>query len=106
MLFVVPNNKQLQEVNAEATTYNKFFSIPVEAGETLVEYDHSVFNSKVFDEMGQVGAYTLNKIRRFINIIGTADGKQLKPLVDLTHTHTHPRPREIPKPMPKSDVQI
>ena len=44
-------------------------------------YDHSEFNCIVFDEMGQVGAYTLNKIRHFINtqsnkkiIIGTADG--------------------------------
>lgn len=96
VLFVVPNNKQLQEVNAEATTYNKFFSIPVEAGETLPEYDHSEFNCIVFDEMGQVGAYTLNKIRHFINkesnnkiIIGTADGKQLKPIVDLTNTQDH-----------------
>ena len=82
-LFVVPNNKQLQEVNAEATTYNKFFSIPVETGEILPQYDHSEFNCRVFDAMGQVGAYTLNKIRHFINkennkiIIGTADAKQL-----------------------------
>ena len=67
VLFVVPNHKQLQEVNAEATTYNKFFSIPVETGETLPEYDHSDFDCVVFDEMGQVGAYTLNKIRHFIN---------------------------------------
>ena len=96
VLFVVPNNKQLQEVNAEATTYNKFFSIPVEAGETLPLFDHYNFNCIVFDEMGQVGAYTLNKIKQFIGreskgkiIIGTADGKQVKPIVDLTNTQDH-----------------
>ena len=67
-----------------------------EAGETLPEYDHTKFNCIIFDEMGQVGAYTLNKIRHFINkesknkiIIGTADGKQLPPIVDLTNTQDH-----------------
>ena len=96
VLFVIPNNKQLQEVDAEATTYNKFFSIPVEPGETLPEFDHSDLNCIVFDEMGQVGQYALNKIRHFIKkesknkiIIGTADGKQLKPIVDLTNTQDH-----------------
>ena len=50
----------------------------------------------MFDELGQVGAYTLNKIMHLINkestnkiIIGTADGKQLKPTVDLTNTQDH-----------------
>ena len=96
VLFVVPNNKQLQEVKSEAITYNKFFSIPVEAGESLAYFDHSDFDCIVFDEMGQIGGYVLNKIRHFINtnsndkiIIGTADGKQLKPIVDLTNTQDH-----------------
>ena len=96
VLFVVPNNKQLQEVKSEAVTYNKFFSIPVEAGESLAYFDHSDFDCIVFDEMGQIGGYVLNKIRHFINtnsddkiIIGTADGKQLKPIVDLTNTQDH-----------------
>ena len=89
VLFVVPNNKQLQEVKSEAVTYNKFFSIPVETGESLAYYDHSNFDGIVFDEMGQIGGYVLNKIRHFINtnsddkiIIGTADGKQSQPIVD------------------------
>ena len=85
MLFIVPNNGQLQEVKSAAVTYNKFFSIPVETGESLAHYDHFNFDCIVFDEMGQIGGYVLNKIRHFINtntddkiIIGTADGKQLK----------------------------
>ena len=96
MLFVVLNNKQLQEVKSEAITYNKFLSIPVEAGESLAYFDHSDFDCIVFDEMGQIGGYLLNKIRQFINtnsddkiIIGTADGKQLKPIGDLTNTQDH-----------------
>lgn len=96
VLFVVPNNKQLQEVKCEAVTYNKFFSIAVEAGESLPYFNHSDFNCIVFDELGQVGGYVLNKIRKFNKenkhnkiIIGTADGKQLKPIVDLTNTQDH-----------------
>ena len=54
VLFVVPNNKQLQEVKCEAVTYNKFFSIAVEAGESLPYFDHGDFNCIVFDELGQV----------------------------------------------------
>ena len=95
VLFVVPNHKQLQEVNAEATTYNKFFSIPVETGETLPEYDHSDFDCVVFDEMGQVWSIHIKQDKAFHKqsnnkiIIGTADGKQLPPIVDLTNTQDH-----------------
>ena len=41
VLFVCPNNKQKQETEADAITLNKFFSIPIEAGERLPTFDHS-----------------------------------------------------------------
>ena len=56
VLFVVPTNRQLQEIQdkgIEATTYNKFFSIAVheDAGEKLQIYDYSPFDVIVFDEI-------------------------------------------------------
>ena len=44
VLFVVPTNRLLQEKQVEATTYNRFFSIAVDAGEKLPPYDHSSFD--------------------------------------------------------------
>ena len=41
VLFACPNNKQKQETEADAITLNKFFSIPIEAGERLPTFDHS-----------------------------------------------------------------
>ena len=96
VLFVCPNNKQIQEVEVEATTLNKFFSIAVEAGDRLPVYNHSGFDVIVFDELGMANGFILNKVRKFVNehskdkiIIGTADGKQLPPINDLTNTKDH-----------------
>ena len=66
VLFVVPTNRQLQEIQdegIEATTYNKFFSIAVheDAGEKLPIYDYSPFDVIVFDEIYMLNLYTLNK---------------------------------------------
>lgn len=50
----------------------------------------------VFDELGMANGFILNKVRKFVNehskdkiIIGTADGKQLPPINDLTNTKDH-----------------
>ena len=49
----------------------------------------------MFDELGTAGNYILNRVREFKDthpekiIIGTADGKQLKPIADLTNTQDH-----------------
>ena len=42
-LFVVPQNMLKQEVDCEAETLNKFFSIPVFKGDSLPPYDYSGF---------------------------------------------------------------
>ena len=95
VLFVCSNNKQKQETEADAVTLNKFFSIPIEAGERLPTFDHSDYNCIVFDELGMAGNYILNRVREFKDtypekiIIGTADGKQLKPIADLTNSQDH-----------------
>ena len=49
--FVVPANRQLQEKEVDAVTYNKFFLIPVEVGEKLPPFDHSCYDVIVFDEI-------------------------------------------------------
>ena len=95
MLFVCPNNKQKQDTKADAITLNKFLSTPVEAGERLPTFDHSDYNCIAFDELGMAGSYVLNRVREFKDthpekiIIGTVDGKQLKPIADLTNTQDH-----------------
>ena len=95
VLFVVPTNKLSQDIDDEATTSNKFFSIPVEGGKRLPRFDHSEYNLIVFDEIYMNGLYILNRIREFINdnpekkYIATGDTKQLPPIKDLTNTQPH-----------------
>ena len=95
VLFACPNNKQKQETEADATTLNKSFSIPIGAGERLPTFDHSDYKCIVFDELGMAGNCILNRVRGLKDthpekiIIGTADGKQLKPIADLTNTQDH-----------------
>ena len=95
VLFVCPNNKQKQETEADAITLNNFVGIPIEAGERLPTFDHSDYNCIAFDELGMAGNYILNRVREFKDthpekiIIGTADGKQLKSIADLTNTQDH-----------------
>ena len=91
-LFVVPQNSLSQNINDDAVTTNKFFSIPVGDGEKLPEFDHSEYNVVVFDEIFMNGLHMLNRIRQFVNknpnkiIIGAGDTKQLPPIEDLTNT--------------------
>ena len=96
--FVVPNNRQLQErkVNMEATTYNKFFSVAVDADEKLPPFDHSPFDVICFDDVLMVNRYMLNKARLFsLNhsdekiIIGTGDVNQLQSVEELTNCQDH-----------------
>ena len=96
VLFVVPNNRQIQEIKCEAVTLNRFFSIPVHKGDELPYYDHSEYNVIVFDEVYMANAYILNKIREFTIryknqkiIIGTGDTKQLPPINDLSNTQPY-----------------
>ena len=96
VLFVVPTNRQLQEIQdkgIEATTYNKFFSIAVheDAGEKLPIYDYSPFDVIVFDEIYMLNLYTLNKVWQFIENnthiirIATGDVKQLEGVETMTN---------------------
>ena len=91
-LFVVPQNQLSQNIDDDATTTNKFFSIPVGDGEQLAYFDHTPYNVIVFDEIYMNGINVLNRIREFVNnnpdkiIIGAGDVKQLPPIEDLTNT--------------------
>ena len=96
VLFVMPNNRQLQEKlcdGLEATTYNKFFSIAVDSDEDgkLPKFDYSMYDVIVFDEVFMVNIYTKNRIRVFclenpdkIRIL-TGDTKQLPCFEDSTN---------------------
>ena len=66
--------------------YKRFFSIPIESGEKLPEFDHTNYDVIVFDELGMANGHLLNKEEI---IIGTADGKQLTPINDLTNVNNH-----------------
>ena len=89
--MVVPNNRQLQEKETEATTYNRFFSVAVDTNEKLPKYDYESFDVICFDEVYMCNKYMLNKVRLFcLNnpdkiIIGTGDIKQLPSLEDITN---------------------
>ena len=95
VLFVVPHNRLAQEISCEAVTLNKFFSIPVDKGDSLPLYYHDDYNVIVFDEIYMSNMFVLNKVRQFaLNhpekiIIGTGDTKQLPPIQDLTNTQYH-----------------
>ena len=70
VLFVMPNNRQLQEKlcdGLEAATYNKFFSIAVDEEEkgNMPKFDYSMYDVIVFDEVFMVNIYTKNRIRVF-----------------------------------------
>ena len=96
VLFVVPTNRQLQEIQdkgIEATTYNKFFSIAVHegVGEKLPIYDYSPYDVVGFDEIYMLNLYTLNKFWQFMENnthiirIATGDVKQLKGVETMTN---------------------
>ena len=91
-LFVVPQNSLSQNIDDDAVTTNKFFSVPVGDGEKLPEFDHSDYDVVVFDEIFMNGLHMLNRIRQFVNqnpnkiIIGAGDTKQLPPIEDSTNT--------------------
>ena len=96
VLFVVPTNRQLQEIQdkgIEATTYNKFFSIAVheDVGEKLPIYDYSPYDVIVFDEIYMLNLYTLNKVWQFMENnthiirIATGDVKQLEGVETMTN---------------------
>ena len=96
VLFVMPNNRQLQEKlcdGLEATTYNKFFSIAVDEEEkgNMPKFDYSMYDVIVFDEVFMVNIFAKNKIRMFclenpdkIRIL-TGDTKQLPCFEDDTN---------------------
>ena len=89
--MVVPNNRQLQERETTATTYNKFFSVGVDVNEKLAPFDHGSFDVICFDEVYMCNMFMLNKVRQFcLNnpdkiIIGTGDIKQLPSIEDITN---------------------
>ena len=90
-LFVVPQNMLKQEIDCEAETLNKFFSIPVFKGDSLPPYDYSGYKVIVFDEIYMASPYILNKIRVFCEnnpnliIIGAGDVKQLPSIEPYTN---------------------
>ena len=43
VLFVVPSNRQSQEIEGDTATYNMLFRFPVHKGDELPEFDHSKF---------------------------------------------------------------
>ena len=57
--MVVPNNRQLQEKETEATTYNKFFSVAVDANEKLPAYDYEPYDVICFDEVYMCNMYII-----------------------------------------------
>ena len=65
--------------------------MPIEKGDELPEYDHSLYNVIVFDEVYMASMYMLNKIRLFcLNnpdkiLIATGDTKHLPPIEDTTN---------------------
>ena len=90
-LFVVPQNMLKQEIDCDAETLNKFFSIPVFKGDSLPPYDYSGYKVIVFDEIYMASPYILNKIRAFCEnnpnliIIGAGDVKQLPSIEPYTN---------------------
>ena len=90
-LFVVPQNMLKQEIDCEAETLNKFFSIPVFKGDSLPPHDYSGYKVIVFDEIYMASPYILNKIREFCEnnpnliIIGAGDVKQLPSIEPYTN---------------------
>ena len=90
----MPTNRFLQEKDAGATTYNKFFSIAVheDVGEKLPAFDDSPFNSMwrcLTRFICQICMYwirsdgSLKKI--LIIVIGTGDVKQLQGVEVMTN---------------------
>ena len=94
VLFVCPTNKLVQKYGKEAVTVNKFFSIAV-GDEKLEKFDYSGYDVIVFDEIYFNGLRVLNRIREFVEnnqdkiIVATGDGKQLKPVSELTNLQEH-----------------
>ena len=94
VLFVCPTNKLVQKYGREAITVNKFFSIAV-GDEKLEKFDYSGYDVIVFDEIYFNGLRVLNRIREFVEtnqdkiIVATGDGKQLKPVSELTNLQEH-----------------
>ena len=94
VLFVCPTNKLVQKYGKEAVTVNKFFGIAV-GEEKLEQMNYSKYDVIVFDEVYFNGLGVLNRIREFVEkhpeliIIGTGDGKQLKPVNELTNIQEH-----------------
>ena len=94
VLFVCPTNKLVQKYGTEAVTVNKFFSIAV-GDEKLEKFDYSGYDVIVFDEIYFNGLRVLNRIREFVEnnqdkiIVATGDGKQLKPVSELTNLQEH-----------------
>ena len=94
VLFVCPTNKLVQKYGKDATTINKFFSIAV-GDEKLEKFDYSNYDCIVFDEIYFNGLRALNKIREFVEahkdlmVVATGDGKQLKPVSEITNLHDH-----------------
>ena len=90
-LFVVPQNMLKQEIDCDAETLNKFFSIPVFKGDSLPPYDYSGYKVIVFVEIYMASPYILNKIRAFCEnnpdliIIGAGDVKQLPSIEPYTN---------------------
>ena len=90
-LFVVPQNMLKQEIDCDAETLNKLFSIPVCKGDSLPPCDYSGYKVIVFDEIYMSNPYILNKIRAFCEknpdliIIGAGDVKQLPSIEPYTN---------------------
>ena len=94
VLFVCPTNKLVQKYGENSITINKFFGISM-GDEILEKFDYSKYDVIVFDEIYFNGLRMLNTIREFVVnnpkliVVATGDGKQLKPVNELTNTQDH-----------------
>ena len=94
VLFVCPTNKLVQKYGENAITINKFFGISI-GDEVLEKFNYSGYDVIVFDEIYFNGLRVLNTIREFVEnnpkliVVATGDGKQLKPVNELTNTQEH-----------------
>ena len=92
VLFACPTNNLVQKYGQNAITITKFVGISI-GDEVLEKFDYSEYDVIVFVYFN--GLRVLNTIREFVEnnpklvVVATGDGKQLKPVNELTNTQEH-----------------
>ena len=94
VLFVCPTNNLVQKCGENAIMMNNFFGISI-GDEVLEKFDYSGYDVIVLDEIYFNGLRVLNTIREFVEnnpkliVVAIGDGKQPKPVNELTNTQEH-----------------